>query len=107
MSGFDAFDLYEIKEAELSELADLMGDPPGGLNHGTTRKDGWWVPLDVESHGDGLVAFAESPYQMGTPRNHGTRYAYQIGCRCERCRAWNAEKSRRRRASVPTPISEE
>ena len=32
-------------------------------------------------------------------RKHGTRHVYQsIRCRCEKCRAWNAELSRRLRA---------
>ena len=29
---------------------------------------------------------------------HGTRYAYQTGCRCDECREWNRARQRAYRA---------
>jgi hypothetical protein len=97
---------------------DLMAEPPGGFNHGRKRgSSGSWAPLEaldwetdlVEAHSGSAVPVPSIPGDGAStkryverPRDHGTRYTYKrLGCRCVKCRGWNAAQVRRQRNVAP------
>lgn len=86
-----------MEALDFDDWEELMAEPPHGHNHGRKRgDDGGWIPL--ETPGEDLPSVKT---YVDSPRKHGTEYVYRwIGCRCEKCRAWNAERSRLRRTDT-------
>lgn len=84
------------------DFEELMQEPPFGRNHGRRRShDGSWLPLGAEEHlaFEDDLTFQNSERQ--SPRRkthkpeetiiHGTRSSYVYGCKCDECRAANAQ----------------
>jgi hypothetical protein len=70
---------------------ELLSESPGGENHGRSRVDGAWHGLD-NSAGSALEEHYK--YIVHVPI-HGTRTAYNDGCRCKSCK--RAERDYRRK----------
>ena len=89
------------------ELAELMGEPPGGHNHGRKRgPGGGWISLEEDlaaAYEEHLTIDPEQqpyhrPVKPAETIRHGALSAYKNDrCRCDLCRAANAEYVRRRR----------
>lgn len=91
------------------ELAELMQEAPGGLNHGRKRTAGGWWSLEEDfsrSFQGGLtIEEFEPPKRRSTkPEDtirHGTLSAYQNdGCRCDLCRKAQRDYMREWRAAT-------
>ena len=89
------------------DWAELMAEPPGGVNHGRRKTvTGGWQPLEaVDYTWDGEE---KKPVPVGDDlptsrrhvgkRRHGTTYTYvKIGCRCQVCKDGWARYIRERR----------
>lgn len=73
------------------ELAELMGEPPGGHNSGRVRSDrGAWHSLGGDAV-DVIEMGLESVIQTFV---HGTRASYNDGCRCPSCMRANRDYMR-------------
>jgi hypothetical protein len=68
--------------SDLDDLAELMGEAPGGENFGRQRTEGSWKRLDRAAH-----EFAESGFKYFLDVEiHGTTATYRAGCRCASCK---------------------
>lgn len=86
-------ELEEIADLEFEFMEELMAEPPHGHNHGRSRGEAGWHPLETDpADSPSFKRFVEKP------RQHGTPYTYQkIGCRCDLCRAWKRGYNREKR----------
>jgi hypothetical protein len=79
--------------SDLDDLAELMGEAPGGENFGRQRTEGSWKRLDRAAH-----EFAESGFKYFLDVEiHGTASTYRAGCRCASCKRAKSEENKRGR----------
>lgn len=93
-----------MKEFTPDEWAELMEDPPSGVNHGRRRSFGGWWDLEEDfsrafQGGLTIEEFDQPKKRSIKPENtirHGTLSAYQNDrCRCELCRIAQREYMQR------------
>ena len=99
---------------DADELRELMGEPPGGANHGRVRTSGGWRSLEP-AHTELEYVIPDPDYRAKDKYDsrapHGTRSRYIHGeCRCEHCRSAEREYRRalrsRGRASASDTLQE-
>jgi hypothetical protein len=79
--------LLEGERLTRDDWAELMEEPPGGLNHGRTRTESGWKSLEP-NYAEGLDYIIDNPeYRHAERYEHGTIARYNHGpCRCDECK---------------------